>query len=238
MYVFYVYKITNLLNGKCYVGKHKSVSLHNTYFGSGTIIKSAIKKYGKENFRKDIIEICNESNVCEREKFWIKTLKSTYPAGYNIEPGGEGGDMLSNHPNRNNIIQKMKNRIPWNKGKTMDDNFKQKCKNSFKMTEERHKNMSNSHKNHVPWNKGKKTSDSVKEKLSKSHLGKTPWNKNIPMSESSKKKLSESLKHHVPWNKNKSTGLHWYTNGIRNVLSKECPLNWHLGRTIKHKIQK
>lgn len=58
-HVIYVYIITNLINGKQYVGDHLSYctdETHNdTYFGSGKIIMRAIKKYGKENFKKEIL---------------------------------------------------------------------------------------------------------------------------------------------------------------------------------------
>ena len=85
-----IYKTTNLINGKIYVGQD---SKNNPgYFGSGKIIKSAIKKYGKENFKKEIIETCTSKEILdEREKFWIKELNSRDKSiGYNITEGGEG----------------------------------------------------------------------------------------------------------------------------------------------------
>lgn len=62
----YIYKITNLLNGKIYVGKHTCKNIENLYYGSGVAIKSAIKKYGKENFKKDVLCFC-ESSVYDFE---------------------------------------------------------------------------------------------------------------------------------------------------------------------------
>ena len=55
----YIYKITNLINGKIYIGKSiRCDSYHlKTYFGSGIVINLAIKKYGKENFKKEILEM-------------------------------------------------------------------------------------------------------------------------------------------------------------------------------------
>ena len=53
---YYVYQITNLLNNKIYVGKHKSANhpFENGYYGSGKQIKAAIEKYGIENFKKEL----------------------------------------------------------------------------------------------------------------------------------------------------------------------------------------
>lgn len=63
--------------------------------GRGIVITNAIKKYGKENFNKEILEYINDDEkhkiVSEREIFWIKEENTLCPSGYNISPGGEGG---------------------------------------------------------------------------------------------------------------------------------------------------
>jgi group I intron endonuclease len=81
-----IYKTTNLINGKIYIGKDS----HNNpnYIGSGKIIKYAIKKYGIENFSKEILEYCTMDNIDEREIYWIKKFDSINN-GYNISPGGQ-----------------------------------------------------------------------------------------------------------------------------------------------------
>ena len=61
--MYTVYKITNLLNDKIYIGVHKTENPNDSYYGSGVAIKEAIKKHGKENFRKDILFI-TESKTC------------------------------------------------------------------------------------------------------------------------------------------------------------------------------
>ncbi len=90
-----IYKTTNLINGKIYIGKDK----HNNpnYFGSGKYLNDSMKHYGKEYFKKEILEYCDDIvQMGEREKFWIVELNSLYPNGYNLTLGGEGGDTFSN----------------------------------------------------------------------------------------------------------------------------------------------
>lgn len=105
-----VYKTTNLITGKFYIGK--DCKNRKSYLGSGKILKNAIRKYGKENFKKEILEICySKEKLSEREKFWIKELKAN-EIGYNIAEGGTGGKTFGGGVKKGNI--------PWNKGKKLD----------------------------------------------------------------------------------------------------------------------
>lgn len=90
----YVYKTTDLATNKIYVGQHKASQFDSSYFGSGIKITRIIQKYGKERFKNELLEECEDANhLNEREIFWINKLDSTNDTiGYNIATGGSFGD--------------------------------------------------------------------------------------------------------------------------------------------------
>ena len=92
-----IYKTTNLLNVKIYVVQDKNNNPN--YLGSGKLLKKAILKYGKTNFKKEILEECSsEEALNDREIFWIKLLNSTdKKTGYNISDGSKEGDRKIGH---------------------------------------------------------------------------------------------------------------------------------------------
>ena len=84
-----IYKTTNKVNSKCYVGKDS----HNDpdYLGSGVYLSKAINKYGRENFVKETIDSAETSEeINKKEKRWIKFYNSVVPSGYNLTEGGDG----------------------------------------------------------------------------------------------------------------------------------------------------
>ena len=88
----YIYKITNNLNNKIYIGlKTSSVEESESYYGSGVAINHAIKKYGKDNFTKTILErdIIDYDYLCERERHYID-IYDAQENGYNLSAGGKG----------------------------------------------------------------------------------------------------------------------------------------------------
>ena len=90
----YIYKVTNLITGKIYVGKKKSeVFLGEEYLGSGTIIRKSIDKHGKENFMVELLDQAEtKDDLNAKEKYWIAHLNCLDPKiGYNIAEGGDGG---------------------------------------------------------------------------------------------------------------------------------------------------
>lgn len=91
--MFYIYLTTNLVNGKKYIGQHKG-ELNDSYLGSSLHLLNAINKYGKENFKKEILEICNsKEELDEREKYYIALYNAVEDENYyNRSEGGTGGD--------------------------------------------------------------------------------------------------------------------------------------------------
>ena len=103
-YKMVIYKITNKINGKCYIGKTtKTVEwrwkihiIHSKRDDDHLFFHRAIKKYGVENFILEIIDTAdNENELNEKEKYWIEYYKSYLKEnGYNLTKGGEGGALV------------------------------------------------------------------------------------------------------------------------------------------------
>lgn len=90
-----IYKITNILTEKSYIGKKtgdKKLFESSDYFGSGKIIKRAIKKYGRKNFIREVIGEFRDEEINEMEIFYIGKFNTLQPHGYNITEGGNGGN--------------------------------------------------------------------------------------------------------------------------------------------------
>jgi len=88
----YLYKITNKINNKIYIGVHKANSNQNDYMGSGSALKKAIKKYGKQNFIKEILEEFNSyEQALKREEELVNKNFILRRDVYNLRTGGIGG---------------------------------------------------------------------------------------------------------------------------------------------------
>ena len=89
----YIYKTTNLINGKFYIGKHRGSAFDKTYLGSGLLIMKAVKKEGRKNFSCEVIEWCKTPDeLNERERFWVEELNARdLTIAYNLCAGGMGG---------------------------------------------------------------------------------------------------------------------------------------------------
>ena len=116
MTIYIVYKTTNLINGRYYIGKHKTTNPNDTYLGSGTVIKEAIKHYGAVNFKKEIIAAYdNELYAFIKEAELVTEEIVNDPLSYNLSTGGLGGRTHSD-TSKDQMSKNMKDRIPWTKG--------------------------------------------------------------------------------------------------------------------------
>ena len=89
---YVIYQITNNINGKIYIGKHETFNIDDNYFGSGKLIRAAIKKYGIKNFTKTIlIELQNIEELNLLEKIVVTPEFCKRDDVYNINIGGDGG---------------------------------------------------------------------------------------------------------------------------------------------------
>jgi group I intron endonuclease len=106
----YIYKTTNLINGKTYIGQKKSSKFEKSYYGSGLLISRAVEKYGIENFKIEILcWALSKEHLDELEILLIES--NSVNENYNIAKGGDGGDTTSNNPNKLEIIEKRKEGI-------------------------------------------------------------------------------------------------------------------------------
>jgi len=105
MNYYTVYKTTNKINGRFYHGAHQTNDLDDDYMGSGTYLKRAIKKYGKENFEKEILCLCE--TVEEMFDMKSQVVKMDDPLSYNLRTGGYGGWECSEETKRKMSIAKL-----------------------------------------------------------------------------------------------------------------------------------
>jgi hypothetical protein len=179
---FLVYKTTNLLNGKIYIGVHVSEEEYDSYLGSGKLLLAAIRKYGRENFKRETLKICEsqeemfhlESTIVNRE--FIERDDT-----YNIHLGGNGAQ--KGHRHSDVTKEKIGSK---HKGTKHTEDAKAKMSASRKgktKTEEHRLKLSVAHT-------GKQMSDLSKDKMSKSKRGKVRG----PLSQETKEKLSIKAK--------------------------------------------
>ena len=147
--IFFVYETTNLVNNNKYRGIHKTTDIDDGYIGSGTAFKCAVEKYGKENFKREILEYCNSyAELLEKEKIYVDEKWVKDRTNYNCKTGGQSAGILSEESRlkiSNTLKDKYKNGElvavigDWQKengylrkGEKMSDEFKEKCSKSGK----------------------------------------------------------------------------------------------------------
>jgi group I intron endonuclease len=217
-----IYKISTPSN-KVYIGQSLDIYKRwNSYMklqnckGQAKLL-SSFKSHGVENCSFEIIEECEESNLNEREIYWIEfynTFDTTH--GLNLRGGGANGRLSLS--TKAKISRAGKGRVAWNKGLKNPNPTKGR-----KMSEEQKQKISNSKKGVSSWNKGKITSLETRLKISKANKGRISPNKGKTPSEETRRKIGEGNK-----------GKYGYWNGrkISEGTKKK------ISNTLKKKLKK
>ena len=112
----FIYKITNKINGKSYIGQTIQSVKERFYQHCATkcsqailnmVIHKAINKYGKSNFTIEVIEEVESTNLNDRERYWIRYYDS-YNNGYNSTEGGQDGIKLFKNLDTESIVREYK----------------------------------------------------------------------------------------------------------------------------------
>jgi hypothetical protein len=86
-----VYKTTNTINNKIYIGKHSTNNLNDGYLGSGKYLNRAINKYGPDSFKREILgKFATEEEAFLLERELVTADFCNRPDTYNLVPGGSG----------------------------------------------------------------------------------------------------------------------------------------------------
>lgn len=178
----FIYITTNLITKEKYIGKHYG-KLDDSYLGSGKILMRAIEKYGKKNFKRDILYIsktAEENNIKEKE--FIKVFNAVKDRTfYNIAEGGDGGDIFHSLPleQQRQIREEASKRFSGEGNPMYERHHSKETKEllrqvdrSYTQTEEYKQNMSKTVSGNKNGMYGKKHTEESKQKMSIAKKGK------------------------------------------------------------------
>lgn len=196
----YIYKTTNLTNGKIYIGKKKSDVFVPWYKGSGRALHEAINKYGWDNFEVEFLCPCfSEDELNTEERFLIAYFDCRVKngKGYNISEGGDWGD-ISEGLSQEDYVAWCKNLSEACSGERNGFYGKKHTEESRKLISEHHADISG--ENHPMY--GKHLSEATKSKIreSKKNLSNearrniSNAQKGKTLSEATKSKISAATK--------------------------------------------
>lgn len=212
-----IYKIINKIDGKIYIGKHQTKDLNDGYMGSGKMLKRAIKKYGSENFSKEILFIFdNEFDMNSKEAELVTEEFVKENTNYNLCPGGKGGWGYNNTEEGQKLRE------------FSYESWAKAGSEKFKFIYETDKQFRSDHKNHL-----KKISQLAHEALGKKYPNGTFFGKSH--TEETKQKLRKPKNQ---GSKNSQFGTMWITNGNQSQKIKAgdpIPESWYKGRILKNR---
>src|SRR5574343_83136 len=214
MFHYLLYKTTNLINGKIYIGIHKTKDVNDGYIGSGKLLLRAVEKYGKENFNTEILLDClSLQDLLKLEAEIVNEDFIRRNDTYNITTGGYSG---FEHINKNGM----------NNSGGQNIGLKNRLKNDTNFRIEFCKKISESHK-------GKKLSEEHKAKIKDAQIGEKNHWYGKKHTEETKRKISEANKISLKGEKNSQYGTMWITNGEINKKikkDKSIPEGFYKGR--------
>lgn len=211
----YVYITTNLISGKQYVGSHATDNIEDNYIGSGRYFLKSVKKEGKKNFKREILEECKDrEDALHKEAEYIEKFQTLAPNGYNLCPhGGIGFSGAEQSEDTKDKIGK------WQKGKTYEELYGVEQANRMKENQRLAKlgttttRKGKGHKKQLieiyGEEEGIKRYANFVEKQKTSHEGKI-WSAN-------QRKLMENKE---PWNKGKTYQIGPYSQERKDNLKK------------------
>ena len=220
--IYTVYKTTNILNNKIYIGVHKQPEDEpvRTYMGSGTHLTRSIKKYGKENFTKEILFIFdNDEDMHLMEEVLVDFEFIERNDTYNLQTGGGSRGILSIASKKkisDTLIEGYASgRIPLPThciGVVLTEEHKTKIKNTLI---KRYEEIEHHRAGCDPWNKGL--------------IGvQDAWNKGLkmgPHSKESNKQRSITLKKRYETHDGNRKGFAPWNKGIANPYAKTDHMN-------------
>jgi hypothetical protein len=188
MCIYYTaYIITNQITGKKYAGVHKTSKLEDGYLGSGHLLKQAINKYGRENFKKTIVEIFETADAMWAwEKEFVSQSIVDNPMWYNINLGGSGG-FTSEMAKKGVETQKRNGNRNCNNPETVKKQLESRKKNGT-MNSRTPEQIANG----VETRKKNGTTQRTLE--TRKRISKSRREKRIQLSEEVKRKISDKLK--------------------------------------------
>jgi len=211
--IHYIYKTVNIVTGRFYVGMHSTFNVNNNYLGSGKRLWYSIKKYGKENHKKEILEFCKDRVELKiREKEIVNTDMIHDKMCMNLMEGGKGGYNKNAFKGKPSYYGKLGREYQI---KLEDDNPI--------LAIQRNKNISNGLKS--AYIEGRRIKKSFFDWSGKKHSKQTI------------KKMKDSAKGKHLGELNSQFGTIWITNEKENKKIKNTetiPMGWKKGRKIKY----
>jgi len=212
-HIHYIYKTTCNVTNRYYIGMHSTTNLEDGYLGSGKRLRYSIRKYGKENHTKEILEFLpTREDLVIRESEIVDNILLEDVLCMNLRLGGQGGFISEEQQKHRSICGNKKLNEKLKNDENFKNNFKKSVSEGLRKAYEKGVRLKKINENYS-W-VGKKHKPQTIEKF---------------------KQIRADLKSQSG-NKNSQFGTCWITNGLENkkiIKGDVIPKGWFLGRKIK-----